>query len=139
MSKENVEIVRRAYEAWNRRDFDAAAELLSPDIEWQMPSSFPEPDTWRSSEDVRRGLARFHESWGEFRAEVQEYIDAGDRVVALVRFHGRAAITGVAVEGTSVDATVWTLRDGQAIKVQMYIGTSEALETVAPRGPPPGA
>src|SRR6266851_3880560 len=42
MSQENVEVVRRTYEAWNRRDFDEAAELLAPDIEWRMPSNLPD-------------------------------------------------------------------------------------------------
>jgi uncharacterized protein len=128
MSQENVEIVRRAYEAWNRGDLDEAAEHLSPDIEWQMPSNLPDAETWRSSDEVSRGLASFLQSWTELRVEVQQIFDAGDRVVALVRYYGRAAVTGLAVEGAGVDAAVWTLRDGKATKVQMYGGTNEALQ-----------
>jgi ketosteroid isomerase-like protein len=127
MSRENVEVVRRAYEAWNRRDFDEATELLAPDIEWQMPPNLPDVETWRSSDEVTRGLEAFLESWTELRVEVHELIDAGDRVVALVHYRGQAALTGLAVEGAGVDAAVWTLRDGRAIKVQMYGGTDEAL------------
>src|ERR1700716_4577042 len=127
MSRENVEVVRRAYEAWNRRDFDEAAELLAPDVELQMPPNLPDVETWRSSDEVTRGLEAFLESWTELRVEVHELIDAGDRVVALVHYRGQAALTGLAVEGAGVDAAVWTLRDGRAIKGQMYGGTDEAL------------
>ena len=75
MSRENVEVVSRAYEAWNRRDFDEAAELLAPDIEWQMPPNLPDVETWRSSDEVTRGLEAFLESWTELRVEVRELID----------------------------------------------------------------
>jgi ketosteroid isomerase-like protein len=130
MSRENVEVVQRAYEAWNRGDPYGAAELLAPDVEWRMPPNLPDPETWRSSDEVRGGIENFLESWTEFRAEVEELIDAGDRVVALVRFHGRAAHTGLALESNNADATVWTLRDGLAVKVEMYSGTREAFEAV---------
>ena len=133
MSQENVDVVRRAYAAWNRRDFDEAAELLAPDIEWRMPSNLPDAETWRSSEEVMHGLGVFLESWDRLRVEVQEYIDAGDRVVALLRYSGRAALTGLELEGSAVDAAVWTLREGKVVKVEMYGDTSEALEAVGLR------
>ena len=133
MSRENVEVVRRAYEAWNRRDFDEAAELLAPDVELQMPPNLPDVETWRSSDEVSQGLEAFLESWTELRVEVHELIDAGDRVVALVHYRGQAALTGLAVKGAGVDAAVWTLRDGQATKVQMYGGTDDALAAVGLR------
>ena len=133
MSQENVELVRRAYEAWNAGNFDAASELLSPEMEWQMPPNLPESDTWRSKAEVQRGLEDFMESWKELRAEVQELIDAGDRVVALVRFRGRSAVTELELQGVSVDAAVWTVRDGKLAKVEMYGGTEAALEAVGLR------
>src|ERR1700716_1494690 len=109
MSRENVDVVRRAYEAWNRRDVDAATELLAPDIEWQMPPNLPDVDTWRSSDEVARGLEAFLESWTELRVEVHELIDAGDRVVALVRYSGQAALTGLAVGGQGGGGAGWTV------------------------------
>jgi uncharacterized protein len=133
MSRENVELVRRAYEAWNRGDFDAAAEYLDPEIEWRTPPNIPEAGTWHGRDEVGERVAAFLESWEELHAGVEELIDAGDRVVALVRFSGRGRGTGLAVEGTSVDATVWTLREGKAVRIEMYGGTAEALEAVGLR------
>ena len=37
MSQENVEVLRRGYEAWNRGDRDAAFESLEPEFELQLP------------------------------------------------------------------------------------------------------
>src|SRR5919197_4320415 len=138
MSQENVEIVRRAYEAWNGGDPEAARELLSPEIEWHLPSNFPDRGTWRGRDAVVSGLASFLGSWDELRADVRELIDAGDRLVAFVRFQGRATITGLSLEGAGVDAMVWTLRDGKAVDVRMYGGTRDALEAVGLSGPDAG-
>jgi ketosteroid isomerase-like protein len=58
MSQENVEIVKRAYEAWNRRDMAAVLSACAPDIEWLEREDVPDPT-------VHRGLnaagARFAE------------------------------------------------------------------------------
>jgi ketosteroid isomerase-like protein len=130
MSNENVEIVRRAFDAWNRGDPEDAIELLDPDIDWRLPPNFPDAEAWHGREAVVQGLSNVTRSWDEFRVDVQELIDAGDRVVALVRFHGRGAITGLDLDGVSVDGQVWTIRGGKAIDVQMYNGSGAALEAV---------
>jgi ketosteroid isomerase-like protein len=95
MSSANVEIVRRAFEAWNGGDPEAALDLLDPDVEWRLPPNFPDEQAWHGRDAVVHGLSGVAGSFEDFRIEVQELIDAGDRVVALVRFHGRAAITGL--------------------------------------------
>ena len=120
-------MTRRAFGAWNSGNPEAAIELLDADIEWRLPPNFPDADAWRGRDAVVEGLASVTGSWDEFWVEVQELIDAGDRVVALVRFHGRAAITGLDLGGVSIDGQVWTLRDGKAVDVQMYNGRGEAL------------
>jgi ketosteroid isomerase-like protein len=136
MSEENVEIVRRAYEAWNSGALEKGAALFDPAIEWTTPPNLPETGTWSGEDEVRSGLAGFLESFEELRAEVQELLAAPDgRVVALVRFTGRGRDTGLPVEGAGVDAQVWTLRDGKVVRVTMYSGTADALEAVGLRAP----
>jgi ketosteroid isomerase-like protein len=70
------------------------------------------------------------ESWEELVADVHELIDVGERVVALVRFRGRSATTGMALDGVSVDGQVWTFRAGRVVSVEMYSGTEAALRAV---------
>jgi ketosteroid isomerase-like protein len=130
MSSANVEIVRRAFDAWNGGDPEAAVDLLDPDVEWHLPPNFPDEQEWHGRDAVVRGLTGVAGSFEEFRIEVQELIDAGDRVVALVRFHGRAALTGLNLGGMGVDAQIWTLRDGKAVDIQMYNGSDEALRAI---------
>jgi uncharacterized protein len=130
MPESNVEIVRRAYEAWNRGDFEAAAELLDSEIEWQMPSNIPDAGTYRGPEEVRRRLEEFLEVWDEFKVNVEELIDEGDRVIALIRYGGLGSGSGIDVQGASVDTHVWTLRDGKAVRLEMRGGTGDPAESV---------
>ena len=130
MSSRNVQLVRRAYEAFNRRDFDGALGFLAPDIEWRTPPNVPDPATWRGRDQVLHGVEGFLEAWTEFRIEVEDLLDAGERVVAIVHYKGRGESTGLEIEGRGPDAHVWTLRHGKAIAVEMLSGTAEALETV---------
>src|SRR2546426_12543602 len=58
MSQENVEIVRRANEAWNRDDLDAALLLIHPDIEVRQPG-----DLYLGMKSVYRGHAGVREWW----------------------------------------------------------------------------
>jgi uncharacterized protein len=129
MSESNVEIVRSAYDAWNRGDFEAGARLFDPSIEWSTPPNLPDAGTWRGEDEVRRGIGELLESFAELRVDVHELLAADDgRVVAIVRYSGRGMDTGVAVEGAGVDAQVWTVRDGKIVRVTMYSGTADALE-----------
>ena len=122
--------MRSAYEAYALGDLEAALGFLDPDIEWRTPPNIPEAGTYHGFEDVKRGLGDFLEPWDEFKVEIKELVDAGDRVVVLVRFSGRSRATGLELRGAGVDAQVWTLRNGKAIKVEMYSGTSDALDAV---------
>jgi ketosteroid isomerase-like protein len=85
MSEENLELVRRALEAWARGDLEAAAEVLDKDVEWRMPSNIPEAGTYRGRDEVVRRLADFLEAWGELNVTVERLVDVGDRVVAFAR------------------------------------------------------
>jgi ketosteroid isomerase-like protein len=130
MSRDNVELVRRAYEAWNSGEPEAALELLDPDVEWHMAPNFPDAQSWHGRDAVVQGLTEMTGAWKGLRVDVQELIDAGERVVALVRFHGQAALTGLDLEGASVDGQVWTIQGGRAVDVRMYNGRSDALKAV---------
>ena len=131
MSQENLDVVRRAYEAWNRGDLEAAFEFLDRDVEVSVPPDFPEAGTYRGRDEVRHWVAQqLLPILEEVRAEPERFLDAGDRVVAFVRYFGRGKASGIEVRGAVVDAHVWTLREGKVQKLQMYQGTEKALEAV---------
>src|SRR4051812_16035496 len=110
MSQENVEIVRASLDAWNRGDWDAALAAAAPDLVFDNSGTAGEwRGVHRGRDQVKRMFAAFVEPWGSVRTEVEEYIDAGDHVVARVtgRFLGRDGI-----EVQNKVGWCWTFHDG---------------------------
>ncbi|MDQ3730336.1 MAG: nuclear transport factor 2 family protein [Actinomycetota bacterium] len=133
MSQENVEVVRKACEAWMRGDLDAVFEINHPEIEWDTThfDGWLENKVYRGREEVSGFLEEWLASWDSYEAGVDEFLDAGERVVAFwwQRMTGRGS--GVPVELDS--AQVWTIRDGQPIRIDNYTDRAEALEAVGLR------
>ena len=126
MSSENVELVRTAMQAFNREGIDAIAPGIHPDFETTTPSSMAlEPDTYRGMEGIHRWMDAWGDTMDEVRFEVDELIDAGERVVAVCRLVTRSATTGIELEQGV--AMVWTLRDGLAVRLDPYATRDEAL------------
>jgi|SRR5437016_3463287 len=130
MSQENVEIIRRAYDALERGDLDLlASEFYDPQIEWQTSREDPDAATHRGREAVRRYYDQWLDSFEGLHADVEEYIDAGmDRVFTWVRWTGRGRGSGIDAEWWL--AIVYTLRAGRILKAEEYFDRGEALQTL---------
>ena len=85
--KSNVAVVRGFYEAV---DIPAMLEFLDPHIEWRGPESLPWGGTFRGHDGFREFFAIVADRIAEFRREKQQYLDAGERIVVLLRSIGRA-------------------------------------------------
>jgi ketosteroid isomerase-like protein len=132
MSEENVEIVRRAIEAWGRRDthtsLDPLMSSLDPDIEWVPVQDDPEYSVRRGHDDVRAWLTSWAEAFPDLRWELDRILDAGnDLVVAFVRLAGRSDATGIDLESPSY-AVLFTLRGEKIARIHEYLDSQEALE-----------
>jgi ketosteroid isomerase-like protein len=129
MSRENVDIVRRGYEALagGRIDF----ETLDPEIEWRGPREFPDLAEPRyGHEGVRQYMAKLSEVFDEYRMVAEEFIDAGgDQVLVFSREGGSGRGSGAKVQ-THPTAHLWTIRDGKAVRMQSYWERADALEAV---------
>jgi uncharacterized protein len=128
MSAANVEVVRRAIEAFSRGDLDAAAAeaVYAPDVEFHEDPKLLEPGVYRGREEIEAYFRQFLDSFEEYRFEIEELLDAGDRVVVFNRQWARGKGSGAEVEMRN--AWVFTLRDGRIVRVQPYWDRSAAME-----------
>ena len=126
MAQKNIEIVRRAYAAFNRHDFDAALEACDPDIEWHQITQFPDRAVYRGREDMKDRFwnQQLIEQFGDFRIDVEEFVDAGDHVVMLGRIVGHGTASGVPFHLRIVN--ILEIRDGKVIRA--YDVAGPALE-----------
>jgi ketosteroid isomerase-like protein len=128
MSQENVEIVRRAIEAFSRGDLDAAVQDSDPDVEvdWSK-SRGVEAGVYRGVEETRRFWATFHEAFEQIVVLLDELIEHGEHVIVCdrSRMWGRDGI-----EVAARNVTVATVRDGRIIAWRLCSDRDEALKAV---------
>ncbi len=127
MSQENVEIIRRVYEPFNRGDFDALLPSYDPEVELYTGIRTPDQDTRYSG---HQGMKEFFrgatEAWETVTVEPKEMIECGDnRILAIDRwqFFGR--------EGIEIDVelpTLYSFRDGLIVRIDGFTDKSEALK-----------
>jgi ketosteroid isomerase-like protein len=126
MSRENVELVARLYELNERGEFDEMLDAADPDVEVDLSDRLPDEGVLRGRDAYRSYLEGGFEVWADFRTEVEELLDAGDAVVALVRSVAVGEGSGAEVEERTAHV-IW-LRDGTPYRLKVFTSRTEALE-----------
>ena len=100
MSQKNVEIVRRAFEAFAQAGPEAVIEYADPEIELWLPSGLIQAaGTYRGRPAVLDWMREWAEAWEEIDYTAEEFTEAGDTVVVSVLYEGRGKGSGVRIEG----------------------------------------
>jgi ketosteroid isomerase-like protein len=128
VSRENVEVARQAAEGYNRVGVEALHDFFHPDVEFTEDSRFPEAGVYRGRDAVEAYFREFRQQMAGHALEIEEIVDAGDDVVAVVRERARGTSSDAEVEWRA--AFVWTMRGGTAVRGQAYLDPAEALEAV---------
>lgn len=118
-------MVRRLYDAFARRDIDAALELCDPAAElWPTATArlASVEGPYRGHEGLRRYFDDIERLWGELLVFPNEFRAMGDCVVVTGRVSGRRAISVYAETGW-----VWRVRKGKVVYCRVYTDPEEAL------------
>jgi ketosteroid isomerase-like protein len=133
MSEQNVEIVRASWDAWSRGDMDALFEFYDPEVEWDMTHSYvPDMGVFHGHEGIREFFREWRIFFAEYYAEAEEFVGTDDGVVVRVRQGGRGRSSTVGVEMPAY-WQVYRLRDGRAVRIEIYREEADALEAVGLR------
>ena len=132
MPQKNVELVRAAYEAWNRGDLDAALENTHGDVQFVQDSRIPGAVQLVGRPAVRAWLESFQDTWAWFRVATEriEAVDE-DRVLVVATVSAKGRMSGAKVEQRV--GHVLTIDDGQIVRWDSYAAASDALEAMGMR------
>ncbi len=134
MSQENVEIVRRVYEAVARHDSAEVLALYDPEVEWDFSRS-PVGDVmgrqfYRGHEGLREWWRDWREAWENYEDNCTELIAVGTYVISVVKSRGRGRTSGAQIDWAQYG--VWTIRNRRVVRVVWFRTRAEAFEAVAP-------
>ena len=134
MSQENVEVVRKLYELFARREIEPAFPAYAdPNLELRVPPLYPDtPQVFRGREGVERWIAMIDEVWAEWRFEPERYLDTGSTVVVLARLIAEGGSSGIHLEREV--AHLWKVERGRATSIRVYLNRTDALEAAGLRG-----
>jgi len=127
VSEQNVAIAKRAWEASLRHDNEMALSFYDPEVVLEA-GNLDTPAVYRGLDGVREWWRSGLSAFSDLQASVEEWIDAGDNVIAILRLTGRGRRSGVPVERH--EAHVWTVRDGKLWRLRVYKSRAKALTAV---------
>jgi ketosteroid isomerase-like protein len=132
MSEANVRVIRKIYEAFAQDDVPTVLDQLDQSIEWNEAENFIYADhnPYVGPQAVLEGVfARLGSEWEGFTVTPEEFLDAGDRVVAVGTYSGMYKATGREVRAQF--AHVWDVREGRVHSFQQYTDTKQFADAVA--------
>jgi ketosteroid isomerase-like protein len=130
MSEHNVEVVRRMYEARDSGDAAGALAQFHPDV---VVDATARGDTaiGHGREELTAIIAEWIGAFDEWREEIEEMRDLGDKVYVVATQRGRGKESGVEVETRY--ALLYEVQDDKITRMTLFHGPSEALQAAGPQ------
>jgi ketosteroid isomerase-like protein len=129
MSQENVEVVRKSFEAHRAHGIEGSLPFYAPDFVWDTGPDWIEDRLYRGHDGARRLDAIFRESFEDYALAVHEIRAIGVRVLALYEATGRIKDSGLPIR-QPIGLVLSDFHDGMIGKVRSFFTWSEALEAV---------
>ena len=134
MSQENAEIVRRFYDAWNRRDEEALLALGDPEPEFVNSPTAIEPGTRRGTDEVLAAVRTQWEFLRDGRFELDRTYDRGEEILVLGRVSRLMPEGETRIEDRVLNSFV--IRDGRIVRVEVLgFGGAEVDRALEAAGP----
>jgi ketosteroid isomerase-like protein len=117
-----VEVARKQLEAVNRRDLDALASYVVPDVVYDTsPSGL---GVYEGREAIRAFLKDYWDAFEELRFELEEFLDLGNGITFSVnRQHARPVGSSAHIQAREAHVTEWA--EGMVVRVTVYIDIDE--------------
>jgi ketosteroid isomerase-like protein len=125
MSERNIELHRRAVEAYNARDIEAFIACADPSVEFHAAFATV-GGVYHGHDGLRKFFRDIEDAWGDENSlEPEAYFDLGERTLAFYLLHARGRHSGAEV-ATPI-AHVYRWREGLVVHGKSYLHKEDAL------------
>ena len=132
MSQENVEIVRRAWQAYVSGGVEATFDFWTEDCVFEEFPEMPESAVYVGRDRLSEAAEHFTEMWSDLEFEPVEFIDAGENlVIAVVAYRGRGVASGAPLDALA--SWLYEMRDGRVSRARAFTTKQQALEAAGLR------
>ncbi|MDE2588076.1 MAG: nuclear transport factor 2 family protein [Patescibacteria group bacterium] len=123
----NVELINNFYNYFKTQDTKSYLQLCDDDIEWITMKNVPNGGTYVGKKEVfEEYFPKLLSNFKEFHAMPEEFLDTGEKVVVLGKYHG-VGKTGKSFQ--SPFAHVYTIKNGKIVTFRQYTDTA-AIQNV---------
>ena len=126
MSRENVELVQRNHDAYNRRDLGAYLETVSESVSFRSRFSVMDDRGYHGHEELSRYFVELDEAWQRYDMNLERLVDGGAKVVGLFQLEAVGRESGLELE--EYPGVVFTAEAGRIVQIDAYPTHAEALE-----------
>lgn len=136
MSSKDVEIVREVFEGRINDDprldstWRNASEWLDPDFEYREDPALPGAGTYTGIAAFREAVSAYYDALSEMHLEAEQFVDAGDRVLVVLRWWARGRS---GVEAEMRQAGIFTVSEGRVASWQVFFDCDQAFRAVGLR------
>jgi ketosteroid isomerase-like protein len=127
--KKNVELIKKAYEAFLRKDYDLILENIEPRVEWEAAVGTGKKIPFGG---IRHGVAEVKTYFTELekvlfikKYEIKEYIAENDKVVALGFYEAVVKETNKKLQTPFV--AIFTIKNEKLVKYEQFVDTAALL------------
>ena len=120
-----AELLRDAYDALGRRDFEVLSGLADPGFEMDLTDRVLNPATYRGAEGLARFVQEVDELWASMDLTVEQVLERDDEALAVLRVKLQGRGSGVQLNDRI--AQWWTLRDGKLVGMRLYQDVEAAV------------
>jgi ketosteroid isomerase-like protein len=143
MPEQNLAVLTRLYDAFNRRDMPAMLECFDPEIEVSAPEGLEYAavmmrllgprgvvllDKYRGHDEVRRLYEALWTISARFTVDPVDFVEHGEAVVVPARLSAVTADAGT--EGEVQVAHLWTLAGGKVTSLRIYVDADRAMAAI---------
>jgi uncharacterized protein len=129
VTPQDVDSLRRGYEAFNHRDLEGLVTLFDPDATWiPSASAWGAGQVYHGHDGIARLFEELERDWQEFQSIPEEFREVGDFILTLGYVQATPKEGGHEIR--SPTAWIWEMRDGKALRLQAYTDPGRALEAL---------
>ena len=134
MAASDIEVLRKHFEAVNRRDFERAMDDYTEDVTLVVhPDAFLNAGEFEGKEAVGRYFGEWFSTFERgYRFDLDELRDMGDVVLLVATHVGRGRTSGIEVR--SQTGYHYTLCGGKIARMEMFANRAQAEEAASTEG-----